>query len=314
MTLTRLPLALAATLLAGPALAQSIDSCGETSFTYDEPPTRAISVFQQATEYMLALGLEDRLIATAYLEDEIPAQWRDGYNTIETHYEEVPAREVVLASDTDFILSGFVSAFGDDQLGPQAEWHEIGVGTYLVNAECRTIYDGTEPMTTDPIFVDIERLGALFGVEERATEVAGDLRSRLDAVRDNNAGEGLTAFLYDSGTDSPYSAGCCGSPALLLDSVGLTNIAADVEGRWANLAWEAVVTADPDVIVINDAVWSTAQEKIDYMEADPVLSQLRAVKEQNYVLVPFSETLLGMRFVDGVERLSAGLEALDLNS
>ena len=61
-------------------------------------------------------------------------------------------------------------------------------------------------------------------------------------------------------------------------------------------------------------MWSTAQEKIDYMEADPVLSQLRAVKEQNYVLVPFSETLLGMRFVDGVERLSAGLEALDLNS
>src|SRR5690606_14645846 len=158
-----------------------------------------------------------------------------------------------------------------------------------------------------------ERLGALFAVEERAGEVAADIRARLDAIRDDNAGEGLTAFLFDSGTDTPYSAGCCGSPALLLASVGLTNIAADVEGRWAELAWEAVVVADPDVIVINDAVWSTAQEKIDYMEADPVLSQLRAVKEQNYVSVPFSETILGMRFVDGVERLSAGLNALDLD-
>ena len=98
-----------------------------------------------------------------------------------------------------------------------------------------------------------------------------------------------------------------------MESVGLTNIAANVEGRWADLAWEAVVTADPDVIVINDAGWSTAEEKIAYMEADPVLSQLRAVKEQRYVTVPFSETILGVRFVDGVERLAAGLEQLDLN-
>ncbi|RDE09028.1 ABC transporter substrate-binding protein [Pelagibacterium lacus] len=313
MTFSRLSLAAAATLLAAPAMAQSIDSCNELSFSYDAPPSRAISVFQQATEYMLALGLEDRLIATAYLEDEIPAQWRAAYDSIDTHYEEVPAREVVLATNADFLLSGFVSAFRDEQLGSQQEWHDLGVGTYLVNSECRTIYDGTEPMTTDPIFVDIERLGALFGVEERAGEVAADIRARLDAIRDDNAGEGLTAFLFDSGTDTPYSAGCCGSPALLLASVGLTNIAADVEGRWAELAWEAVVVADPDVIVINDAVWSTAQEKIDYMEADPVLSQLRAVKDQNYVSVPFSETILGMRFVDGVERLSAGLDALDLD-
>ena len=307
-----LPLALAATLLAAPAFAQSIDSCGEISFDYDEPPRRAISVFQQATEYMLALGLEDRLIATAYLEDEIPEQWRAAYEGIATHHERVPAREVVLAANPDFLLSGFVSPFRDDQLGAQEEWHDVGVGTYLVNAECRNIYDGTEPMTTDPIFVDIERLGALFGVTDRAGTLSDDLRARLDAALQSSAGEGLTAFLFDSGTDTPYSAGCCGSPALLMASVGLTNIAADVEGRWANLAWEAVVSADPDVIVISDAGWSTADEKIAYMEADPVLSQLRAVRDRRYVIIPFSETLLGIRFVDGVERLAEGLEALDI--
>src|SRR5690606_25561868 len=137
---------------------------------------------------------------------EIPAQWRTAYDSIDTHYEEVPAREVVLATNADFLLSGFVSAFRDEQLGSQQEWHDLGVGTYLVNSECRNIYDGTEPMTTDPIFVDIERLGALFAVEERAGEVAADIRARLDAIRDDNAGEGLTAFLFDSGTDTPYSA------------------------------------------------------------------------------------------------------------
>lgn len=309
MTSLRLPLALAATLFAAPAFAQSIESCA-TTFEYETPPTRAISLYQQATEIMLALGLEDRLIATAFLEDEIPAQWKAQYDTIEQHYEELPAREVILAQNPDFLMSGFDSAYRETNLGAETEWHAIGVGTYLVDSECRNTYPGDAPIPVETIFVDLERIGALFGVEERAAELSAELRDRLDDALESSPGEGMTAFLYDSGTDSPYSAGCCGSPALLMQSVGLTNIAEDVEGRWANLAWEAVVTADPDVIVINDAGWSTADEKIAYMEADPVLSQLRAVQEQRYVIVPFSETLLGVRFVDGVERLAAGLEAL----
>ncbi|MEQ8447516.1 MAG: ABC transporter substrate-binding protein [Pelagibacterium sp.] len=312
MNLQSLTLAAAVSLLAGSAFAQTIESC-DTSFAYDAPPTRAVSLFQQTTEIMLALGLEDRLIATAYLEDAIPDRWIDQYNTIPQHYEELPAREVILAENPDFLFSGFNSAWRDTGLGAESEWHAIGVGTYLVDSECRDTYPGDVPIPVETLFVDIERIGALFGVEDRAAEVSSELRTRLDSALEISVGEGLTAFLYDSGTDTPYSAGCCGSPALLMESVGLTNIAANVEGRWADLAWEAVVTADPDVIVINDAGWSTAEEKIAYMEADPVLSQLRAVKEQRYVTVPFSETILGVRFVDGVERLAAGLEQLDLN-
>lgn len=307
----RFPLAIAFSLLAGSAFAQTIQSC-ETNFTYETPPTRAISLYQQATEIMLALGLEDRLIATAYLEDAIPGKWQAQYQSIPQHYEELPAREVVLAQNPDFLISGFDSAWRDDTLGAETEWHEIGVGTYLVDSECRNKYPGDAPIPLETLFIDLERIGALFGVEDRAAEVAAGLRARLDAALQSSPGEGLTAFLYDSGTDTPFSAGCCGSPALLMESVGLTNIGADVEGRWADLAWEAVVAADPDVIIINDAGWSTAQEKIAYMEADPVLSQLRAVREQNYVIIPFSETILGVRFVDGVERLAAGLEELDL--
>ena len=312
MNMQSLTLAAAVSLLAGSAFAQTIESC-DTSFAYDTPPTRAVSLFQQTTEIMLALGLEDRLIATAYLEDAIPDRWIDQYNTIPQHYEELPAREVILAENPDFLFSGFNSAWRDTGLGAESEWHAIGVGTYLVDSECRDTYPGDVPIPVETLFVDIERIGALFGVEDRAAEVSAELRTRLDSALETSVGEGLTAFLYDSGTDTPYSAGCCGSPALLMESVGLTNIAANVEGRWADLAWEAVVTADPDVIVINDAGWSTAEEKIAYMEADPVLSQLRAVKEQRYVTVPFSETILGVRFVDGVERLAAGLEQLDLN-
>lgn len=306
MPVRKLVLAASLALFSAPAFAQSIESC-EAVFTYDAPPTRVISLYQQATEIMLALGLEDRLIATAYLEDAIPDQWLEAYEGIADHYERIPAKEVVLASNADFLIAGFNSAWRDTNLGPESDWHAIDVGTYLVDSECRNKYAGDTRIPVETLFVDLERVGALFGVEDRAEELSVELAARLEAATVDQPGAGLTAFLFDSGSDTPFSAGCCGSAGLLMESVGLTNVAGDVEGRWADLAWEAVVTADPDVIVLNDAGWSTAEDKRIYLENDPVLSQLRAVQDENYVVIPFSETVLGVRFVDGVERLAQGL-------
>ncbi|WP_269087291.1 hypothetical protein [Ornithinimicrobium sp. CNJ-824] len=41
-----------------------------------------------------------------------------------------------------------------------------------------------------------------------------------------------------------------------------------------------------------------------------MLSQLRAVREERYVVIPFSETTPGVRLVDGAQRLSEQLRAL----
>ena len=53
-----------------------------------------------------------------------------------------------------------------------------------------------------------------------------------------------------------------------------------------------------------DASWSTAASKQAYMEADPALSQLKAVKNKAYITVPFSESTPGIRLVDGAEKVS----------
>lgn len=311
MTVFRTTLPLAFALLAAPAFAQAttVASCG-TNFTYEDAPERAVTLNQQATEIMLALGLERSMVGTAYLDDAVPERWQEAYDSIPVLAEEYPAREVVLAQDPDFLFAGFASAFGEDALGAQVEWQDLGIGTYLVNAECRNEHPADEPITTEPLFIDLARIGSIFDIEERTTAYADALRGRFAAVADANPGAGRTAFLYDSGTDTALTAGCCGTPALLLRAVGLENIAADVEGRWADLAWEAVATADPDLIVLIDAAWSTAEEKIDFLKSDPVLSELDAVVNDRFVTVPFSETVLGVRFIDGVERLGAALEEM----
>ena len=286
-----------------------VESCG-VSHTFESVPSRAITLNQQATEVMLALGLEESLVGTAYMDDAIPEQWQAAYNSIPVLAEKYPAAEVVLAKEPDFLFTGCGSAFSEDNLGAAEKWHGLGIGTYLVDASCKVKHPKDVPLTVEPIFHDIETVGKLFAVEARAEELVTGLKARLDVVQEDPAGAEQTAFIYDSGTDTPFSIGCCGGPALLAKLTGLESISADVPGTWVDLSWERVMAADPDVILLIEADWSTAADKRAHMEADPVLSELRAVKEGRFVTVPFSETLLGMRFVDGVETVNRQLAGL----
>jgi iron complex transport system substrate-binding protein len=307
-----LSLSLAVILAAGSAHADpvTIESCAG-AHTYETTPTRVVTLNQQATEVMLALGLEGSMVGTAYMDDEIPVQYADAYNTVPVLAERYPAREIVLAAEPDFLFAGFASAFSEDNLGEAQYWRDLGIGTYVVNASCRTLNPDDVPLTTQPIFTDIEVIGQIFDVEDRASALIAEMEARLDAVQENANGTGMSVFLYDSGDDTPFSIGCCGGPALVASMVGLESISADVPGTWVDLAWERVVAADPDVIILIEADWSSAAEKRAYMEADPVLSQLRAVREGRFITVPFSQTLLGMQFADGVENLNAQLAAFN---
>ncbi|WP_323778392.1 ABC transporter substrate-binding protein [Leisingera sp.] len=281
------------------------------SFSYDTAPARAVTLNQQATEIMLALGLEDRLAGTAYLDDRMPLQWQSAYQRIPVLAEKYPAREVVLASEPDFLFAGFASAFDKSNLGSAAEWQALGIGTYLSDAACSLHHPGDVPLTVQPLLTDIETIGRLFRVEDRAKALLANLSARLEAVADAGSDRDMTAFFYSNGKTSPYTIGCCGSPALLARSAGLSSITEDINGAWAEVGWETVMARNPDVIVLIDATWSSAAEKRAHMEADPVLSQLDAVRNGRFATVSFSNTVLGARFLEGVERLNAELEALD---
>ncbi|MCG7521535.1 ABC transporter substrate-binding protein [Ruegeria sp. Ofav3-42] len=296
----------AATAQAAPV---TVQSCG-TEFTFEKAPARAITLNQQATEVMLALGLQESMVGTAYLDDEIPAQWQEAFVSVPVLAEKYPAAEVVLSNEPDFLFAGFGSAFSEDNLGAAQKWHDLGIGTYLVDASCGEAHPKNVPLTIEPILNDIKAIGKVFDVNDRAEKLISETKARIDAVQADPAGAGRSAFIYDSGDETPYSIGCCSGPALVAKTAGLNSISADVEGTWVDLAWERVVEADPDVILLIEAGWSSAADKRAYMENDPVLSELTAVREGRFVTVPFSETLLGMRFADGVENLNAQLADL----
>ncbi len=82
---------------------------------YTEAPTRAISVNQHVTEVMLALGLEDSMIGTAYLDDEIYEPLQTAYDQVPVLAEQYPSKEqVILLKLTLFMEAGLVRSMIKD--------------------------------------------------------------------------------------------------------------------------------------------------------------------------------------------------------
>ena len=48
--------------------------------TYEKAPEKVLAVYQGSIETMLALGLEDRLVATAGLDNEVPDELKDAFS------------------------------------------------------------------------------------------------------------------------------------------------------------------------------------------------------------------------------------------
>ncbi len=288
----------------------SLDNCGE-KVAVTSAPQRLVTLNQGATEVALALGLEKRMVGTAYLDDEVSPRYAAAYKTVPVLSKEYPSKEAFLAARPDFAYAAYASAFDDKAVGTRAELEKEGIGTYLSPFGCANTADRAAP-TFDSAWKEITEVGSIFGVTKQADAVVADQRAALADVRSQATGKGLKILWYDSGDKTPYVGAGGGGPQLVIDAVGGTNVFANLKGGWTDGSWEKVVAADPDVIVLADASWDTADHKKKYLRDDPVLKKLRAVQHNDFVVVPFSESTPGVRLVEGAQSVSEQLAALDL--
>ena len=282
----------------------SVPQLDAASTTYDQPPARAVTMNQHATEIMLDLGLQDRMVGTAYLDDYILPRFQAAYNSVPVLAEEYPSKEVLLNAEPDFIYAGFSSAFREYAAGPQAELTALGIPSYMTVALCDDRAD-----TMNDVYTDISNIGRIFGVEDRADALVDSMKEEIKSVVDKvgDTGEPLRVFLYDSGDDAPYTSVCCSMFSNLVQTVGGQNIFGDVAGRWKMVNWEEVIARDPEVIVLTEAVWSTAQEKLDFLLSNSALADITAVKDQRFVELQFSSLVPSIRNAGAIKLLAEGM-------
>ena len=311
------------TLVVGAAQAQTdvytpvtIDNCNTTSgedtkgsflastVSFTEPPSKAITMNQHTTEVMLALGLEHRMVGTAYIDGFILPEYQTAYDSVRVLAELYPSKEVVLGVEPDFIYAGFASAFRDAAAGPQDELRALGINSYLTTALCNT-----DPDSMEDVYIDMRNISKIFGVPERGDAIVASMQDEINAVtaKLGTVTSPLRVFMYDSGEDAPFTSVCCSMFSHLVHIVGGENIFGDVEGRWATVNWEEVIGRDPEVIVLTEAGWSTAQEKIDFLTSNAALNDITAVKEGRYVALDFSSLVPSIRSASAIRTLAEGI-------
>ncbi|MGE4425666.1 MAG: ABC transporter substrate-binding protein [Solirubrobacteraceae bacterium] len=283
----------------------------------EAPPERAVSLSQPATEILLALGLEDRIAGANAAEADLLPQQRAAFAKVPHLPREAVSFERVLKAEPDFAYSTFRMSFTDEGVAPRERFEKLSVPTYLSPSEC-TAQQSAQPkaLTIDDVYAEIGDVARLFGVPERGERVVADLKARMaKAAGGLDAGDVSLLWWYAE-PRTPYIAGCCGAPGIMTKAIGAKNANEGNRALWPEIGWEAILQMNPTVIVLADLDRSddgaAADEKLRILRSHPVAKRLEAVRKERFIVLKGVEMDPGVRNVDGIEKLAAGLRKLEL--
>lgn len=271
-----------------------VTNCGRSSWI-KRSPQRAVTLNQGATEVMLALKLADRMVGTAYLDDEIWPELEDDYNKIAVLSEKYPTAPQLFAVNPDFLFASYRSAFSDtyknginytaehlnecsltvaDKKGVNHTYcrqeleEEKGIVTYLQQPGCEQVEHRSTEVTLKVLFDEIWDMAKIFNVFDEAQKLINQIDDHFDQAQkvvsaaEDNA-EPIKVLWLDGYDDkTPFVGACCGAVQVILERAGAKNIFEDLgtESRssWDKATWDQIVERDPDLIVLVDASWSSA--------------------------------------------------------
>lgn len=302
-----LPLALLATTFAAPAFAYpvTVQSC-DKEVTFDAPPSRAASNDVNLTEMMLVLGLTDRMVGYTGISGwgKLDEEMRAGVAELPELSERYPSREILIGADLDFWFAGWnygMRVGGEvtpDTLEP------FGISVYALTESCIHIMP-REGVAIDDMFNDIRNLGTIFDVSARADALIAGWEAELAEIASTIPDrEPLPVFVYDSGEDTPFTAGRYAIPTAMIEAAGGRNIMDDVETSWTRVAWEPVVERNPEVVIIVNYGEVTADQKIEFIKTNPAFAAMDAVVNDRFVVLEYVEATPGPRNIRAIRALA----------
>ena len=278
----------------------------EVETTYEKAPEKVLAVYQGSIETMLALGLEDRLAATAGLDNEVGDEMKTAFS--ETNYldEFTPSLETVTMLEPDMILS-WGSIFADDRLGNVTNWIEKGCNTYI---NTNTRKGGSRTLENE--CTDILNLGMIFDVQDKAEAIVNNIQDVVSKTKEaagNMEEKPSVLILEPYGEDiSNYGEKSLGGDMVTQLGAELANPDASSVGK------EDIIAANPDVIFVvympyaGDDPETVKESQLSAITEDEALQSLNAVKNGRVYPIMLSEMYASAtRTQDGIETFAKGL-------
>lgn len=268
--------------------------------TFEKAPEKVFAAYQNSIETLLALGLEDRIVAASGLDHDVKDEYKDAFADVK-YYENRPTKEEVLGFGPDFILSWY-SIFGEKNLGDVDFWHERNINTYIAqNSGVKS------PNTLENEYEDILNIGRIFNVEEKANEIVDNMKAEIQAAKEfSKDKESVKTVILEINSDNMFRI--YGE-----DSIGgniASLVGADLVAREnGQIGAEDLVKLNPDVIFTvyyGDEIVEKAS--LEEIMKNPALSSISAIKENRVHPIMLSEVYAsGIRTLDGIVSIKNGL-------
>jgi iron complex transport system substrate-binding protein len=257
------------------------DSDGfELEFT--ETPTRIVSFSPGATEILFAIGAGDQVIAADQFSD-FPAETVD---LEQVSYSE-PDPERSLGLDPDLII------MATRQQESVEQFRNLGL----------TVLFNREPESVEGVLENITILGEVSGHEAEAADLVADMRARIDAVGAAIAGVDTGPRVFYELSDGLYTAAPDTFIGGYLTLLKASNVAEGAESAFPQLTVEALIDANPEVILLADAEFGGDPATV---AARPGWDAIDAViNERLYPVDPDVGNRPGPRIVDAIEQVAA---------
>ncbi|MGO4430046.1 ABC transporter substrate-binding protein, partial [Streptomyces sp. MCAF7] len=135
--------------------------------------------------------------------------WREDYKKVDRLGTERITREIVVDAKADWVLAGWNSGFGEDRGITPALLKKVNIASYVHTETCFGYGDKKlDVAPLEALYTDLENLGRIFGVEQRADKLVAGLKSRVSALKKTwpKKNDPAKVLVYDSGTDQPFTA------------------------------------------------------------------------------------------------------------
>lgn len=273
--------------------------------TFDKAPSRVITTNQTATELLLKLGLGDKIVGTAYLDNPILPSLKDEYSKLKVLSDKYPTKEQALGVNPDFIF-GWSTAFAPKALGSIESWNERGVNCYVQ----RDTAKAASPYTVNNFFIDVENLGKIFNIQKETTNYVNELKADLKAIKDktDTLKKKKKVLILEAPENGMYRA------YATTDLVGdMATLAGGVDPitKPGSISAEDIIKYNPDAIILihygkgeTDSDNSLKNVFLD----NPALQSVTAVKDKDIILAGLTETWGGgVRTVPTIQRFAKEL-------
>ena len=283
----------------------SVDSCNRT-VTFDSPPQRAISNDVNLTEMMLVLGLSDKMVGYTGISGwkTLDEEMRLGVKQLPELSPKYPSKEVLVGADADFFFAGWNYGMKvGGEVTPET-LNPFGIKVYELTESCIHIMKKNK-VSMDDMYNDLLNLGRIFQIESRAQKLVDGYKSDLKKFTEKlETISPKKVFVYDSGEDTPFTAGRFAMPTALIEAAGGINIMDDFQKSWGTVTWEEVIDRNPEIVVIVNYGKVTAEQKRKFMTSNPAFANIDAVKNNRFVTLEYVEATPGPRNIKAIKKLA----------